>query len=111
MQTSVYQILCLVLAVLILYGIKLMSSPQTAPRGNQLGALGMFSAILLVLFYNGILDQTLLWAAILLGGIIGYFFTVSGIAETLRSPHMISFGTPNVRPLNCIGHPSPFIIV
>lgn len=57
MQTSVYQILCLVLAVLILYGIKLMSSPQTAPRGNQLGALGMFSAILLVLFFTNSPDK------------------------------------------------------
>jgi NAD(P) transhydrogenase subunit beta len=88
MQTSVYQILCLVLAVLILYGIKLMSSPQTAPRGNQLGALGMFSAILLVLFYNGILDQTLLWAAILLGGIIGYFLAVR--VTMIQMPQMVA---------------------
>lgn len=88
MQSSVYQIICLVLVVLILYGIKLMSSPKTALRGNQLGALSMFFAILLVLFYNGILDQALLWVAILIGGMIGCILALR--VHMIQMPQMVA---------------------
>lgn len=36
-----YEVVTIVLAVVILYGIKLMSSPKTAVLGNRLGALSM----------------------------------------------------------------------
>ena len=59
-----YEIFSIILSALILAGIKLMSSPKTAVRGNQIGAVAMLAAIIIVLAYNQIIDMPLLWLAI-----------------------------------------------
>ena len=47
MSTLVYNVIAMILSLGILYGINLMNSPKTAVRGNALGALFMFLAIVI----------------------------------------------------------------
>lgn len=65
-----YTVISIILAILVLLDIKLMSSPKTAVQGNRIGAISMLIAILVVLQTNGILNVPLIWAAMILGGII-----------------------------------------
>ena len=83
-----YGIISLLFCVVILIGIKLMSSPKTAALGNRLGALSMFSAILLVLIYNKIIDLPLLWIAILIGAVIGYYMALK--VSMIQMPQMVA---------------------
>jgi NAD(P) transhydrogenase subunit beta len=66
-----YNMISLILALGILYGINLMSSPKTAVRGNSLGALFMFAAIVITLVHNGIVSVKILWVCMLIGSLIG----------------------------------------
>lgn len=61
----------LVAAVLFILGLKLLSSPTTARRGNFLGALGMFIAVVVTLLDQKILDYTYIIAGVVIGGTIG----------------------------------------
>ena len=63
----------LVLAMGILYGIHLLSSPKTAVRGNSLGAVCMLAAIVITLLHNSIISVTMLWACMLIGGLLGAY--------------------------------------
>jgi len=56
----------LIAAVLFILGIKGMTHPRTAVRGNQLGALGMLIAVVVTLFANGVS-----WTIVILGMLIG----------------------------------------
>ena len=83
-----YEIVSLVLSVLVLTGIKLMSSPQTAVQGNRIGAVAMLAAIIAVLMYNGIIDVPLLWIAIFVGGAIGYIMAKR--VKMIQMPQMVA---------------------
>ena len=62
-------------AVLFIVGLKLMSHPRTAVKGNLLGSLAMLIAVLMALFgpnkYGGIDNWTYVIIGIGLGGLIG----------------------------------------
>lgn len=64
-------IIGLVLTTGIILGIKMMSSPKTARKGNLLGSLSMLAAVIFTLVSNGIITEILLWSAIIIGSIIG----------------------------------------
>lgn len=74
MNAAVYNIISLILAVLFLWGIHLMSSPKAAVKGNSLGAASMFTAILLILIYNKLVDYSVLWMCLLVGSAIGAYW-------------------------------------
>ena len=65
----------LVAAALFIFGLKKLSSPRTAVFGNQLGALGMFLAVVVTLAKigadDGILGGWLIVCGVLLGSLIG----------------------------------------
>ena len=61
----------LVAASLFILGLKLLSSPRTARRGNLLAMIGMLIAIVVTLFDKQILDFTFIIAGIVIGGAIG----------------------------------------
>ncbi|MDY7025102.1 MAG: NAD(P)(+) transhydrogenase (Re/Si-specific) subunit beta [Pseudomonadota bacterium] len=61
----------LVAAVLFIYGIKGLSKPRTAVRGNQLAALGMLIAIVATLLSHQVIDYIWIIAGMLIGGAIG----------------------------------------
>ena len=60
-------------AALFVFGLKQLSSPATAVRGNFLSALGMLIAVAVTLFSREILDFRWILIAAALGAVIGAF--------------------------------------
>ncbi len=65
------QIVYLVAAVLFIFGLKELSSPKTARRGNLIALLGMLLAIVITLWDKKIIDFTYIIAGIIIGSAIG----------------------------------------
>ena len=68
----------LISAALFIFGLKKLGHPRTAPFGNQLGAMGMFVAVIttvleMQLTGEGVVDWTLIGAGLVLGSAIGYW--------------------------------------
>ncbi len=63
----------LVAAVLFILGIKGMTTPKTAVRGNQMSAIGMLVAVVAALLDYNVVDYTWIIVGILIGGAIGAF--------------------------------------
>jgi len=63
----------LVAAALFIVGLKYMSSPATARRGNILAALGMLIAIVVTLLDREIISYTWIIAGLVTGALIGTF--------------------------------------
>jgi NAD(P) transhydrogenase subunit beta len=61
----------LVAAVLFILGLKGLTHPRTAVRGNWFGALGMLIAIVATLLAKEVLSFGLIFAGLLLGTVIG----------------------------------------
>ncbi|MGM0501528.1 MAG: NAD(P)(+) transhydrogenase (Re/Si-specific) subunit beta, partial [Bacillota bacterium] len=76
------------MALGIIWGIKLMSSPKTAVKGNMIGAVSMLGAVILTLVYNNIIDNMLLWSAILVGGVIGSYMAQK--VKMIQMPQMVA---------------------
>lgn len=81
-----YLLLCF--AALMLYGIKLMSSPKTAVLGNALGAGAMLAAIAVALLEAGILTYPLLWAGLGVGTALGWVAAVKVLM--IQMPQMVA---------------------
>jgi NAD(P) transhydrogenase subunit beta len=64
----------LIAAVLFILGLKGLSSPKTAPRGNLLGACGMLIAIVATLVDKQVLSFGWIIAGMVVGGAIGAYF-------------------------------------
>lgn len=71
MSLAIVDIAYLVAAALFILGIKGMTKPRTAVRGNQLSATGMFIAVLVTLMDQRIVSFEWIIAGVLLGGAIG----------------------------------------
>lgn len=66
----------LLASVLFILGIKNLSTPKTAVRGNTLGALGMLLAIVVTLFDQRVLSFELILVGVLIGSILGAILAV-----------------------------------
>jgi H+-translocating NAD(P) transhydrogenase subunit beta len=78
----------LVASILFILGIKGLSSPKTARRGNQLAAVGMLIALVATLLDRQILSYTWILAGIAVGGVIG---TVAAKTVTMTAmPQMVA---------------------
>ena len=60
----------IVASILFIYGLKMLSKPTTAVRGNQISALGMLIAIVATLLYSG-MDYRWILAGLVVGSAIG----------------------------------------
>ena len=49
MDPQWYQVGYLISASFFIFGLKMLGHPRTAPRGNQMGAIGMLVAVVTVL--------------------------------------------------------------
>lgn len=58
-------------SVLFIFGLKDLSSPRTARRGNLLAMVGMLIAVVVTLLQQGILDYTFIIVGLVVGGAIG----------------------------------------
>ena len=71
-ESSNYQsLVCVVAAALFIFGLKQLSSPATAVRGNILSSLAMVIAIGVTLFNKEILSFQLILIAAAFGAVIG----------------------------------------
>lgn len=98
---TIYTVVGLILTLGVLFGIKLLSSPKTAVVGNVIGSISMFCAIILTLAYNNILNVSLLWIALILGGVIGAILAIK--VTMVQMPQMVAL-------LNGLGGASSAIV-
>ncbi|MDZ7289229.1 MAG: NAD(P)(+) transhydrogenase (Re/Si-specific) subunit beta [candidate division KSB1 bacterium] len=77
----------LVSAVLFILGLKLLSSPKTARRGNLLGALGMLIAIVVTLLDKRIIEPTYIVAGLLTGSALGLWMATK--VQMTAMPQMV----------------------
>lgn len=65
------QLLYLVATAFFIRGLKLLNSPQTARRGNQLAAIGMLIGVIITLFDRQIISFELIIIGVVIGSLIG----------------------------------------
>jgi H+-translocating NAD(P) transhydrogenase subunit beta len=63
----------LIAAVCFIVGLKLLSSPATARRGNQIAALGMTIAVVATLFMPGLHNIWLILVGLAIGAVAAVF--------------------------------------
>lgn len=66
----------LIAALLFIFGLKGLTHPRTAVRGNLVGASGMFLAVATTLFNRQILTFEIIIAGVVIGALIGGVFAV-----------------------------------
>lgn len=71
MNSNIVDIVYLVAAVLFILGIKGLTRPKTAVRGNLLSAIGMLLAVVVTLLNRSIISYEYIIAGVLVGGVIG----------------------------------------
>ena len=76
MSSGLVNIAYLVAASLFILGLKGLSHPRTAVRGNRLGALGMLLAIVITLVDQSIISYEIIIAGVVIGGAIGAILAV-----------------------------------
>jgi len=84
---SVLNLTYLVAGVLFIQGLRDMTHPKTATRGNGLSALGMLVAVLVTVLWFEILSPFVLGAALLVGSGVGAWLAVS--VETTEMPQLV----------------------
>ncbi len=80
-------------AVLFILGLRNLGHPRTAPRGNQLGALGMFVAVLTTLAAMQLDGQAILGWELVIGGIVlgsGIGLYLAYRVEMTQMPEMVA---------------------
>jgi NAD(P) transhydrogenase subunit beta len=87
-MSTLTNIVYLIASVLFILGLKNLSSPKTARKGNFLGLTAMLLAIIITLLNQNILDYTYIIAGMVIGAAIG------GIAakkvEMTQMPEMVA---------------------
>jgi NAD(P) transhydrogenase subunit beta len=78
----------LVAAVLFILGLKGLTHPRTAVRGNLMGATGMFIAVIVTLLYQEVVSFQLIIAGVVIGGLIGLVLAVK--IEMTAMPQLVA---------------------
>jgi len=88
-NTSVVVNLTYILAsMLFIFGLKLLSSPETAKRGNLVSSSGMLLAVLVTLLDQSIIDFTWIIVGVCIGASIGYFTAIK--IKITAMPEMVA---------------------
>lgn len=89
MDTSlIIQLGYVVASALFIFGLKMLGSPATARKGNAVSAVGMLVAIIAALLDQGIVDYTLILAAMAVGGAVGA--VASRVVAMTSMPEMVA---------------------
>jgi len=78
----------LVASALFIVGLKGMSHPRTAVRGNALGAAGMFIAVVVTMLDRNIISYEMIFAGLVLGSAIGAILAVR--IQMTAMPQMVA---------------------
>ena len=71
MNAVIIQLAYLASAILFILGLRSLSSPRSAPRGNVLAAVGMLVAVVAILVDQEVVDYSLVIAGIVVGSLLG----------------------------------------
>ena len=77
-----------VAAGLFIFGLKLLSHPSTARRGNLVSAVGMFVAVVVTLLDQQIISYHFIVLGVLVGGLYGAWKAKS--VQMTQMPEMVS---------------------
>jgi NAD(P) transhydrogenase subunit beta len=77
----------LVAGVLFIQGLRDMTHPRTATRGNAISSAGMFLAVIVTILWFEILDPAILGAGLLVGGAAGAYLAIT--VETTEMPQLV----------------------
>src|SRR5688572_12427808 len=78
----------LLAAALFIIGIKRLSSPSTARRGNQIAAVGMLIAILATLASQRILSPAMIVGGLAVGTLLGWLLAAR--VQMTQMPEMVA---------------------
>jgi NAD(P) transhydrogenase subunit beta len=81
------QLAYLVAGVLFIQGLRDMTHPRTATRGNMISSGGMLLAVLVTVLWFEILSPVVLGAGLLVGGVVGAWLAVT--VETTEMPQLV----------------------
>jgi NAD(P) transhydrogenase subunit beta len=87
LPASVLAFVYLVAGVLFIQGLRDMTHPRTAPRGNLISAGGMALAVGVTVLVTDILSPILLFAGLLVGGAVGVWLAAT--VETTEMPQLV----------------------
>jgi H+-translocating NAD(P) transhydrogenase subunit beta len=73
---TIIRLAYLLAAILFILGLKGLTHPKTAVRGNKLGALGMLVAVVAVLVSEGVVSYGQLAAGLAIGAVLGAILAV-----------------------------------
>ena len=88
MNITVINLAYLVAAILFILGLRMLSSPRSAPRGNLTAAVGMFIAVVATLLDAEVIDFRWIAAGAAVGGAAGAFVALR-VAMTAM-PQMVA---------------------
>ena len=83
MSANMVALAYLIAAVLIIFALKGLSSPESSRRGNLFGMIGMFIAIVVTLQLPGVHNYIWIFGALAVGGLIG-----GSVARKIPMTHM-----------------------
>jgi NAD(P) transhydrogenase subunit beta len=88
MSAAVVELLYLVAAVLFILGLKWLSSPATAVRGNRLSGVGMLIALVVTLFDRAIISYEVILAGLTVGTALGLW--MARAVKMTSMPQMVA---------------------
>ncbi len=75
-------------AILFIYGLKMLSSPATARRGNFISAIGMFLAVVTTLINKEVVEFQWIVLGFVIGAVIGAF--AARLIAMTQMPEMVA---------------------
>ncbi len=87
-KADLINIAYIVASVLFIFGLKGLTSPRTAVRGNLIGALGMLIAVLATLMHHDIVSYPMIIIGLLIGSVIGAIFAIK--VQMTAMPQMVA---------------------
>ena len=78
----------LISAICFIYGLKMLSHPKTARKGNIIASFGMLIAIIATVYLGTELDIKMIAVAMIIGSIIGAFFAIK--VKMTQMPQLVA---------------------
>ena len=88
MQNVIINASYLLASVLFIFGLKGLTHPRTAVRGNMMGALGMFIAVVVTLLDQRIISFEMILIGVVIGALIGAVLAIK--IEMTAMPQLVA---------------------